>query len=301
MWLRKWDDGVFFTRGEAGVAAVCVSFLRHTSFYIRSLLRQSNGFRVVGVAAWRRFVQFSYLTSVSVATAPFRLKPQWNIHAHASSCLFRLSYINFDWIFLSLCFSLFWWFRAEERHLSESCCRATTLCWNWAAAAQRHPRHHQVVERRGWASGRRCPVLARHTLSLFLWTCFDILSQPRGYYDAFTTAGAGCSAGGVAAPPGRHWDGCCCASIIAGPGVNMQADLTQGSCICASLFSVNTSAAFGQPRCVPFLVEGQCGELARHEPRSLFFVRFCWRLLLLLTSLLCCPCSVVSRWTMDLQ
>ena len=48
------------------------------------------------------------------------------------------------------------------------------------------------------------PVLARHTLSLFGWTCFDVLSQPRGYYDAFAAAQAGCSASST---PGRHCPG----------------------------------------------------------------------------------------------
>ena len=56
--------------------------------------------------------------------------------SHASSCLSRLC---FFWISLSLCFSLFWWFRAEERHLS---------VMSRDRRRKRHPRHHQVAERR---------------------------------------------------------------------------------------------------------------------------------------------------------
>ena len=83
-------------------------------------------------------------------------------------------------------------------------------------------------------------------------------------------------------------------------GRHMQAGKTHDSCICSSLFSVNASGrALGC--CVPFLVEGHCGELARLKPRSCFFVRFCWRFLLLLMSLLCCLFCVVSRKTVDLQ
>ena len=72
------------------------------------------------------------------------------------------------------------------------------------------------------------PVLARHTLSLFLWTCFDALSQPPGYYDAFATAPAGCSAGGewLLSPEGTARAEFFCAFHfivepvgIAGPGV----------------------------------------------------------------------------------
>ena len=67
--------------------------------------------------------------------------------------LFLFSYTNFDnfcgslhqlffWISLSLCFSPFWWFRAEERHLS---------VMSRDRRRKRHPRHHQFAERRGCA------------------------------------------------------------------------------------------------------------------------------------------------------
>ena len=45
------------------------------------------------------------------------------------------------------------------------------------------------------------PVLARHIIISFLWTCFDVLSQPRGYYDALAIAQAGCSSGRGWLPP----------------------------------------------------------------------------------------------------
>ena len=64
--------------------------------------------------------------------------------------LFLFSHTNFDnfcgslqqlffWISLSLCFSPFWCFRAEERHLS-------------VRRRKRHPLHHQVAEREGCAA-----------------------------------------------------------------------------------------------------------------------------------------------------
>ena len=55
--------------------------------------------------------------------------------------VFRLHQLFF-WISLSLCFSPFWWFRAEERHLS---------VMSRDRRRKRHPRHHQVAERRGCA------------------------------------------------------------------------------------------------------------------------------------------------------
>ena len=134
--------------------------------------------------------------------------------------LFLFSHTNFDnfcgslqqlffWISLSLCFSPFWCFRAEERHLS---------VMSRDRRRKRHPRHHQVAERRGCVETgplQRSVIhdiigllngdgglwvdvvtgtLKTHII-IFLWTCFDVLSQPRGYYDAFATAGADCSAG----------------------------------------------------------------------------------------------------------
>ena len=184
------------------------------------------------------FVPFSYMTSVSVATAPFRVKPKWKIHAHASSCLFRLCFCSVITQISTisvvrctsssfgfpcqLCFSPFWWFRAEERHLSVT---------SRDRRRKRHPRHHQVAERRGCAGtgplqrsvihdiikllngdaglwvGVVTGTRKTHIIT-FLWTCFDVLSQPRGYYDAFATAGqaalrgeSGCSL------PGRHCRG----------------------------------------------------------------------------------------------
>ena len=94
---------MFFTRGEAGVAAVCVSFCFTCSCFLSHFVSRDHlNQKSLAAVRWlpRRgrcclaasFVQFSYLTSVSVATAPFRLKPQWKIHAHASSCLFRLCF-----------------------------------------------------------------------------------------------------------------------------------------------------------------------------------------------------------------
>ena len=98
--------------------------------------------------------------------------------------------------------------------------------------------------------------------------------------------------------------GCCCVSIIAGPGVTckLARHMTAASILryFRSMPQVVRQAAAlgccaGLLRYVPFLVEGHCGELARHKPRSFFFVRFCWRFLLLLISLLCCLYCVVSR------
>ena len=83
-----------------------------------------------------------------------------------------------------------------------------TLCLDVAAAAQRHPRHHQVAERRrrvwvGVVTGTR----KTHIITC-LWTCLDVLSQPRGYYDAFATAQGRLLCGErVAASPGRHCPG----------------------------------------------------------------------------------------------
>ena len=89
----------------------------------------------------------------------------------------------------------------------------------------------------------------------FLWTCFAVLSQPRGYYGAFATARVGCSAGREFLPEGtaraevfcafhfirRAAGRSCCVSIIAGPGRHMQAGWTHDSCIYSSLFSVKAS------------------------------------------------------------
>ena len=99
----------------------------------------------------------------------------------------------------------------------------------------------------------------------------------------------------------------CCVSIIASLGVTCQLarHMTAASILryFRSMSQVVHRAAplgcwAGQPRCVPFLVESHCEELARHKPRSCFFVRFCWRFLLLLISLLCCLYRVASdkRW-----
>ena len=113
-------------------------------------------------------------------------------------------------ISLSLCFSRHSGvvFLADDRHWSvisrnrrrkrhprhHQVAERRRLCWNWAAAAQLHPRHHQVAERR--ALGRRCHRYSQDTpCHFFLWTCFDVFSKPRGCYDACATARAGCSAG----------------------------------------------------------------------------------------------------------
>ena len=106
-----------------------------------------------------------------------------------------------------------------------SSCRATRLCWNWAAAAQSHPRHHQVVERRGWGCAaaarlhpRRCPVAERRR-----WALVGVVTGTRKthiitFVDVFrcfvTTTrlqrrlrhcpGRLLCGRRVAAPPGRH-------------------------------------------------------------------------------------------------
>ena len=186
-------------------------------------------------------------------TAPFRLKPQWKIHAHA---LFQLCFCSvtqisdnfcgslhqlFFWISLSLCFSPFWWFRAEERHLS---------AMSRDRRRKRHPRQHQVAERRGWALGRRCHRYSQDTHYHFsCGRALMFLSQPG--------PGVTCKLTRHRASPGRA-PGCC-----------------------AGLLRWASRAVY------PSSLKGHCGELARHKPRSCFFVRFCWRLLLLLTSLLC--------------
>ena len=142
----------------------------------------------------------------------------------------------------------------------------------------------------------------RKTHIIFLWTCLDVLSQPRGYYDAFADARAGCSAGGewLLLPEGTaradffcafHFIvellvGCCCVSIIAGPGVTCKLARHMTAASILRYFRsmpqvVRRAAALGccagQPRCVPFLVEGHCGEhkLSRHTPQTRCFT-FVW-------------------------
>ena len=85
---------------------------------------------------------------------PFRVKPQWYIHAHASSCLFRLCFCSvtqMSTISLVRCSSSSFGFPChcvsrrsgtEERHLS---------VMSRDRRRKRHPRHHQVAERRGCA------------------------------------------------------------------------------------------------------------------------------------------------------
>ena len=84
------------------------------------------------------------------------------------------------------------------------------LCLDVGAAAQRHRRQHQVVERRCCAGalrlhhcgfGCRCQLCLQDTHWLHFSVFCGRSSQPRGFYDAFATARAGCSAGRVAAPP----------------------------------------------------------------------------------------------------
>ena len=169
----------------------------------------------------------------------------------------------------------------------------------------------------------RCQLCSRHTHH-WLHFCERVLMfchEPQGYYDAFARfpgrllcgAERGCSLSeGTARAEvfcafhfivelsGRG----CCVSIIAGPGVTCKLARHMTAASILRYFRsmpqvVRRAAALGccagQRRCVPFLVEGHCGELARHKPRSCFFVRFCWRFLLLLISLLCCLFCVVSR------
>ena len=90
-----------------------------------------------------------------------------------------------------------------------TCSRSGSRRCAWTWLVQRNVIHDTIKLLNGDAGFGQAlsPVLARHTLSFFLWTRFDVLSQPRGYYDAFATARAGCSAGGVAAPTGRHFPG----------------------------------------------------------------------------------------------
>ena len=120
-----------------------------------------------------------------------------------------------------------------------------------------------------------------HTI-IFLWTCFDVLSQPRGYYDAFATARVGCSAGRewLLSPEGTARAEFFCAfhdtttllnddavwlSLLQVLGVWEQAHKTRGSFRPPSFVFVSqpvtpggtAAAAPGLLRCVPFLVEGQ--------------------------------------------
>ena len=90
-----------------------------------------------------------------------------------------------------------------------------------------------VAERRRWAWVGVVTGTRKTHIITFLWTCCDVFS--RGYYDAFATARAGCSAGGewLLSPEGTaqaeffcafHFivepvGGCCCVSVIEGPGV----------------------------------------------------------------------------------
>ena len=112
-----------------------------------------------------------------------------------------------------------------------TCSRSGRRRCAWTWLLQRNVIHDTIKLLNGAAGfgSALSPVLARHTSSLFLWTCFDVLSQPRCYHDAFATARAGCSAGleGTARAEffcAFHFivepvGGCCFVSIIAGPGV----------------------------------------------------------------------------------
>ena len=189
---------------------------------------------------------------------------------------------------------------------------------------KRHSRHHQVAERRGCAGalrldhlgfGSRCQLCSKDTHWLHFGAFFDTLHE----YEAIATLSqipgqaalrgvSGCSPRKALPGPKSSAPSTSSSSCRSVPlriyhrrsGCHVQAGKTHDSCISSSLFSVNASGRAlgccgGQPRCVPFLVEGHCGELARHKPRSCFFVRFCWRFLLLLISLLCCLYCVVFR------
>ena len=104
--------------------------------------------------------------------------------------------------------------------------------------------------------GRNCHGYSQDT-HYFLLTCLDVLSQPRGYYDAFAGARAGCSAGRYwLLHPGRHCPGrgllrlslhrraagrCRCVSIIAGPSV-IRKLARHDTCIYSfSYFTIGTS------------------------------------------------------------
>ena len=175
-----------------------------------------------------------------------------------------------------------------------------------AATLRLHRRHHQVVERRCCSGALRlhhCGFGRRfETHLIFLLTCLDVLSQPRGYYDAFADARAGCSAKRewLLPPEGtaraevfgafhfivEQQVGCCCVSVIAGPGVTCKLARHMTAAPILRYFRsmpqvVRRVAALGccagQPRCVPFLVEGHCGErkLSRHTPQTRCFT-FVW-------------------------
>ena len=62
------------------------------------------------------------------------------------------------------------------------------------SAWKRQPRHHQVAERRRWFWVGVVTGTRKTHIITFLWTCFDVLSHPRGFRDAFAIARAGCSA-----------------------------------------------------------------------------------------------------------
>ena len=131
----------------------------------------------------------------------------------------------------------------------------------------------------------------------FLWTCLDVLSQPRGYYDAFADARAGCSAGRewLVPPEGTaqaevfcafHFIvellvGCCCVLIIAGPGVTCKLARHMTAASILRYFRsmpqvVRRAAALGccagQPRCVPFLALWGAQALKTHATNSLLHI-----------------------------
>ena len=168
---------------------------------------------------------------------------------------------------------------------------------------KRHSRHHQVAEPAtldlelfayiimALIAGVSC---VRKTYIGCISVFLSYSSQPRGYYDAFAIARAGCSAGGewLLPPEGtvraeffcafhlfvELLGGCCCVSIIAGPGVTCKLARHMTAASILRYFRSMPQAGLlrwaGQPRCVPFLVEGHCGELAGHKLRSCFFRPF---------------------------
>ena len=158
---------MFFTRGEAGVAAVSVSFCVTCSCFLshfvsRDHFKSEVSCSPMASASWA-LLPVGELCSILILDICLRCDGPVSLEAAMENpctrffvlvpSLFLFSYTDFDnfcgslhqlffWISLSLCFSPFWWFRAEERHLS---------VMSRDRRRKRHPRHHQVAERRGCA------------------------------------------------------------------------------------------------------------------------------------------------------
>ena len=190
-----------------------------------------------------------------------------------------------------------------------------------AAAAQRHPRRRQVAERRRWVWVGVVTGTRKTHIITFLWTCFDVfVTTTRLLRRLRHCPGRLLCGWRVAVPPGRHCPGRVLLRLPlhrrasgrvllriyhrrSGRHTTNWQDTGQlhlffvifGQYLRSDGAAAALGCCAGLLRCVPTLVEGHCGELAGHKPRSCCFVHFCWRFLLLLISLLCCIYCVVSR------